>query len=159
MAEGRAAADDAEAPERDESIPPVARTQSMFLRMRTDTHYQEIATLLQELYSSPTKALLVFAPAGIAAGFLRLHVVVVFALNFVALVPLSALVLYAILAFTADYALLGGLLRAVFGNATELTVRTRGPGSVLFRRLTQTAFSSSACAPCCRAKRSSRNGS
>ncbi|KID82860.1 vacuolar calcium ion transporter /H(+) exchanger [Metarhizium guizhouense ARSEF 977] len=122
MAEGRAAADDAEAPERDESIPPVARTQSMFLRMRTDTHYQEIATLLQELYSSPTKALLVFAPAGIAAGFLRLHVVVVFALNFVALVPLSALVLYAILAFTADYALLGGLLRAVFGNATELTL-------------------------------------
>ncbi|KAF5139002.1 Vacuolar calcium ion transporter [Metarhizium anisopliae] len=122
MAEGRAAADDAEAPGRDESIPPVARTQSMFLRMRTDTHYQEIATLLQELYSSPTKALLVFAPAGIAAGFLRLHVVVVFALNFIALVPLSALVLYTILAFTADYALLGGLLRAVFGNATELTV-------------------------------------
>ncbi|EXU96195.1 calcium/proton exchangerprotein [Metarhizium robertsii] len=122
MAEGRAAADDAEAPERDESIPPVARTQSMFLRMRTETHYQEIATLLQELYSSPTKALLVFAPAGIAAGFLRLHVVVVFALNFIALVPLSALVLYTILAFTADYALLGGLLRAVFGNATELTL-------------------------------------
>ncbi|KJK74511.1 hypothetical protein H634G_10208 [Metarhizium anisopliae BRIP 53293] len=122
MAEGRAAADDAEAPERDESIPPVARTQSMFLRMRTETHYQEIATLLQELYSSPTKALLVFAPAGIAAGFLRLHVVAVFALNFIALVPLSALVLYTILAFTADYALLGGLLRAVFGNATELTL-------------------------------------
>ncbi|KAK9442363.1 vacuolar calcium ion transporter /H(+) exchanger [Metarhizium brunneum] len=122
MAEGRAAADDAEAPGRDESIPPVARTQSMFLRMRTETHYQEIATLLQELYSSPTKALLVFAPAGIAAGFLRLHVVVVFALNFIALVPLSALVLYTILAFTADYALLGGLLRAVFGNATELTL-------------------------------------
>ncbi|KFG83035.1 vacuolar calcium ion transporter /H(+) exchanger [Metarhizium anisopliae] len=122
MAEGRATSDDAEAPERDESIPPVARTQSMFLRMRTETHYQEIATLLQELYSSPTKALLVFAPAGIAAGFLRLHVVAVFALNFIALVPLSALVLYTILAFTADYALLGGLLRAVFGNATELTL-------------------------------------
>ncbi|EFY86010.1 calcium ion transporter Vcx1, putative [Metarhizium acridum CQMa 102] len=122
MAEGRAASDDPEVPEREASIPPVSRTQSMFLRMRTDTYYQDVGTLLHELYSSPTKVLLVFAPVGIIAGFLRLHPVVIFALNLVALVPLSALILYSVLVFTADYALLGGLLRAVFGNATELAV-------------------------------------
>ncbi|KAG8406368.1 Vacuolar membrane antiporter [Metarhizium acridum] len=140
MAEGRAASDDPEVPEREASIPPVSRTQSMFLRMRTDTYYQDVGTLLHELYSSPTKVLLVFAPVGIIAGFLRLHPVVIFALNLVALVPLSALILYSVLVFTADYALLGGLLRAVFGNATELAVRTRRTWQRDFVELTELRF-------------------
>ncbi|TWU74254.1 hypothetical protein ED733_004511 [Metarhizium rileyi] len=107
---------------REDSMPAISRTPSMFLRMRTDTYYQDIGSLLQELYSSPTNALLVFAPAGIVAGLVHLPAVVVFILNFVALVPLAATILYSILVFTADYALLGGSLRAVFGNATELTL-------------------------------------
>ncbi|KHO00420.1 vacuolar calcium ion transporter /H(+) exchanger [Metarhizium album ARSEF 1941] len=123
MASGRPASDDSDVPGRDGSIPPISGTQSMSLRMRrAETYYQEIGALLQDLSSSPTKALLVFAPAGIIAGLLRLHQVLVFALNFVALVPLSATILYSILAFTPDHALTGGLLRAVFGNATELSL-------------------------------------
>lgn len=129
MADGGSASDNSEVSDpptslsREDSIPGISRTSSFFLRMRTDT-YQDIGTLLQDIYSSPAKALLVFVPAGIVAGILHLPAVTVFFLNFVALVPLAAVILYSILVFTEDYALLGGWLRAVFGNATELMVRT-----------------------------------
>lgn len=128
MADNREASGDSEEPQlpqrlpREDPIPGITRTPSMFSRMRTET-YQEIGAILQEVYSSPAKFLLVFVPAGVIAGLLHFPAVTVFLLNFVALVPLAALILYSILVFTEDFALLGGLLRAIFGNATELIVR------------------------------------
>lgn len=89
---------------------------------RTDT-YQELGHLLQDVLSSPTKALLVFVPAAVVVGLLQGPALAVFVLNFVALVPLGGFILYSTLVFTEDFALLGGLFRAVFGNITELLVR------------------------------------
>ncbi|GAO18809.1 hypothetical protein UVI_02015000 [Ustilaginoidea virens] len=89
--------------------------------MQPDTR-QEIGGLLKELYSSPTKALLIFAPAGIIAGLLQQPAVTVFLLNLMALVPLPGLILYSVLVATGDSALLGGLLGAVLGNATEIAL-------------------------------------
>lgn len=120
----RAMADNSALLDGEESQPPppgIARTPSVFLRMQPDTR-QEIGGLLKELYSSPTKALLIFAPAGIIAGLLQQPAVTVFLLNLMALVPLPGLILYSVLVATGDSALLGGLLGAVLGNATEIAV-------------------------------------
>ncbi|KAK2612616.1 Vacuolar calcium ion transporter [Conoideocrella luteorostrata] len=127
MADSRGVSDDADRPEmpsrlaREDSIPGITRTSTTLFGMRTDT-YQEIGGLVQEIHSSPTKVLLVFVPAGIVVGLLGLPAVAVFVVNLVALVPLAVLILYSTLVVTEDHPLLGGLVRAVFGNATELTV-------------------------------------
>jgi len=67
--------------------------------------------------------LLVFVPLGIVAGVLEWSPTAVFVLNFLAIIPLAALLSYA----TEEIALytgqtLGGLLNATFGNAVELIV-------------------------------------
>lgn len=108
MADIRGASGDSEEPglpprlRREDSIPGITRTPSMFLGMRTDT-YQEIRTILRDIYYSPTKFLLIFVPVGILAGLLRLPADAIFLVNFVALVPLAALILYSILVFTEDW--------------------------------------------------------
>ena len=68
--------------------------------------------------------LLIFVPLGIVAGFLKWDASAIFALNFVAIVPLASLLSFATeeLAATMGQAL-GGLLNATFGNAVELIVR------------------------------------
>ena len=67
---------------------------------------------------------LLFVPAGIVLGILGFPSVVVFVLNFLALIPLALLVLE--MAIQLSYhagTVKGGLLRAVLGNTVELLVR------------------------------------
>lgn len=75
------------------------------------------------LFNSWINVLLIFVPIGIAVNFTNVPKVVVFVLNFVAIIPLAAMLSYA----TEEIALrvgetLGGLLNATFGNAVELIV-------------------------------------
>lgn len=82
------------------------------------------------LFNSPINILLVAVPVGIAIGALKnadgtykVDAKAVFAINFIAIVPLAAMLSYA----TEEVALrtgetIGGLLNASFGNATELIV-------------------------------------
>ena len=76
------------------------------------------------LASSWANVLLVFVPIGIAAGAAGWSAPAIFAINFVAIMPLAALLSFA----TEELATrlgetLGGLLNATFGNAVELIVR------------------------------------
>lgn len=66
---------------------------------------------------------LVFVPLGIIAGALEWDSTAVFALNFLAIIPLASLLSFATeeLAATMGQAL-GGLMNATFGNAVELIV-------------------------------------
>ncbi|KAK9452991.1 Sodium/calcium exchanger protein-domain-containing protein [Dipodascopsis uninucleata] len=75
------------------------------------------------LTSSYVNILLVFVPAGIIVGALHASPVAVFTLNFLAIVPLAALLGFV----TEELAkhvgqTIGGLLNATFGNAVELIV-------------------------------------
>lgn len=75
------------------------------------------------LYSSPVNVLLVFVPLGILWGFFELSQKWLFIFNFLAIIPLAAILSYA----TEELAdkvgnTLGGLLNATFGNAVELIV-------------------------------------
>lgn len=67
--------------------------------------------------------LLVAVPVGIALKFAGVSAIIVFVVNFIAIIPLAAMLSYA----TEEIALrtgetIGGLLNATFGNAVELIV-------------------------------------
>lgn len=73
--------------------------------------------------SSPVNLLLVFVPLGLIAGHFGWNPSLVFFINFLAIVPLAAILAYA----TEELAVhvgetVGGLLNATFGNAVELIV-------------------------------------
>ncbi|KAI9683695.1 MAG: hypothetical protein M1829_005001 [Trizodia sp. TS-e1964] len=75
------------------------------------------------LLNSPINMLLVAAPVGIILHYLNVKPVAVFVVNFIAIIPLAAMLSYA----TEEIALrvgetLGGLINATFGNAVELIV-------------------------------------
>jgi len=75
------------------------------------------------LLSNYVNVLLVFVPLGIAAGVMKWNSTAIFVMNFLAIIPLAALLSFA----TEELALivgetLGGLLNATFGNAVELIV-------------------------------------
>lgn len=98
-------------------------------------------TLLQALYSPQSiniyqhvrralafgiysNLLLIFLPLGIVGGLLHWHALLVFILNFLAVIPLSALLSYSSEKLSDDVGdLLGSLLNATFGNSVELAVR------------------------------------
>ncbi|PSN62121.1 Calcium/proton exchanger [Corynespora cassiicola Philippines] len=66
---------------------------------------------------------LLFVPVGFALYYCHVHPVAIFAINFVAIIPLAGILSYA----TEELALrvgetMGGLLNATFGNAVELIV-------------------------------------
>lgn len=75
-------------------------------------------------FNSWINVLLLFAPVGIALNYVSsINRVVVFVVNFIAIIPLAAMLSFA----TEEIALrtgetLGGLLNATFGNAVELIV-------------------------------------
>lgn len=76
------------------------------------------------LASNYVHALLVFVPIGIIAGALHLNPTAVFIINFIAIVPLAALLSFATEELSAKLGqTMGGLLNATFGNAVELIVR------------------------------------
>jgi len=75
------------------------------------------------LFNSWINVLLLAAPPGIALSYLGVDGKIVFAVNFIAIIPLAALLSYA----TEEIALrtgetVGGLINATFGNAVELIV-------------------------------------
>lgn len=83
-----------------------------------------VANQLQRTFlNSYINILLFAAPAGIALHFTNVDPIVIFVVNFIAIVPLAAMLSFA----TEEIALrtgetLGGLLNATFGNAVELIV-------------------------------------
>jgi Ca2+:H+ antiporter len=75
------------------------------------------------LASNHVNILLVFVPLGIVAGALKWNPTTVFALNFLAIVPLAALLSFATEELSAKLGqTIGGLMNATFGNAVELIV-------------------------------------
>lgn len=73
--------------------------------------------------SNYANVLLVFVPLGIIGGAIGWDPVTVFVLNFLAIVPLAALLSFATEELSASLGqTLGGLLNATFGNAVELIV-------------------------------------
>lgn len=75
------------------------------------------------LLSSPVNILLVFVPIGIIAGAMKWDPTAVFTLNFLAIIPLAAVLSFATEEISKRLGeTLGGLLNATFGNAVELIV-------------------------------------
>jgi hypothetical protein len=80
------------------------------------------------LPAGPVNILLVFVPIGIIAGVTGWDPVAVFVINFLAIIPLAAVLSYATEEISVNLGeALGGLLNATFGNAVELIVRIRPP--------------------------------
>ncbi|KAG5980741.1 hypothetical protein E4U55_003709 [Claviceps digitariae] len=83
-----------------------------------------VANQLQRTFlNSWINILIIAAPAGIAMKYSHVNGIAVFVVNFVAIIPLAAMLSYA----TEEVALrtgetLGGLINATFGNAVELIV-------------------------------------
>ncbi|KAK5174275.1 Vacuolar membrane antiporter with Ca2+/H+ and K+/H+ exchange [Saxophila tyrrhenica] len=77
----------------------------------------------ETLTSNYVNILLVFVPAGIILGALDLNPTAVFIVNFLAIMPLAALLSFATEELSAKMGqTLGGLMNASFGNAVELIV-------------------------------------
>jgi Ca2+:H+ antiporter len=75
------------------------------------------------LASNYVNVFLIFVPLGIIAGALHWNPTVVFVLNFIAIIPLAALLSFATEELSAKLGqTLGGLMNATFGNAVELIV-------------------------------------
>ncbi|KKY25867.1 putative vacuolar calcium ion transporter h(+) exchanger [Diplodia seriata] len=80
-------------------------------------------TIWMMLSSNYVNVLLVFVPLGIIAGALDWSPTAVFVLNFVAIIPLAALLSFATEELSAKLGqTIGGLMNATFGNAVELIV-------------------------------------
>jgi Ca2+:H+ antiporter len=75
------------------------------------------------LASNYVNVLLVFVPAGIVVGALKMNPLLVFVLNFLAIIPLASLLSFATEELSAEMGqTIGGLMNASFGNAVELIV-------------------------------------
>lgn len=75
------------------------------------------------LASNYVNILLVFVPAGIVCGALDVNPTAVFIVNFLAIVPLAALLSFATEELSVKLGqTIGGLMNATFGNAVELIV-------------------------------------
>jgi len=116
----------------DEHTPLIGRTQNYEDESRVKTLPKHILHLIYAtLASNYVNVFLVFVPLGIIAGALHWNPTVVFVLNFIAIIPLAALLSFATEELSAKLGqTLGGLMNATFGNAVELIVSLR-PHSML----------------------------
>lgn len=107
-----------------EHTPLIGRTQSSPDEPKWKTLPKHIVHLVYAvLVSNYVNVLLVFVPIGIVAGILNWNPTVVFILNFIAIIPLAALLSFATEELSAKLGqTLGGLMNATFGNAVELIV-------------------------------------
>ncbi|KAF3904089.1 hypothetical protein ABW21_db0201536 [Orbilia brochopaga] len=94
-------------------------------RKRAEAHLDRsvLGQLKAAVLSSYVNLMLVFVPVGIALHFTSVSPIVIFVMNFLAIIPLAGTLSFA----TEEIALrtgetLGGLLNASFGNAVELIV-------------------------------------
>lgn len=79
------------------------------------------------LFSNYVNYLLVFVPLGMASGFFGWNPTTNFILNFLAIIPLAAMLSFATEQLSKSVGpTLGGLLNATFGNAVELIVSSPG---------------------------------
>ncbi|KAF2812767.1 calcium/proton exchanger [Mytilinidion resinicola] len=115
-----------------------SNTLLMAARLETDHNQPDTSARLKEaldqnipatqqfravLFGSWINMLLILVPIGFAVNYSHINSIAVFIINFVAILPLAAMLSYA----TEELALrtgetLGGLLNASFGNAVELIV-------------------------------------
>lgn len=111
----------------DEHTPLIGRTQNYANESRVKTLPKHVVHLIYAtLASNYVNVLLVFVPIGIVAGILSWNATVVFVLNFIAIIPLAALLSFATEELSAKLGqTLGGLMNATFGNAVELIVSAR----------------------------------
>ncbi|KAI2469980.1 Calcium/proton exchanger [Annulohypoxylon bovei var. microspora] len=98
-------------------------TGGFFKHVEPTTPFTVRNQIQRVLFGSPINILVLAAPAGIALHFMNFDGRVVFGVNFVAIVPLAAMLSNA----TEEIAMrtgevLGGLINASFGNAVELIV-------------------------------------
>jgi Ca2+:H+ antiporter len=112
-----------------ESTPLIGRTQTHDDESRWKTFPKHVVHLTYAtLTSNYANVLLVFVPIGIIAGILGWNPTAVFILNFIAIIPLAALLSFATEELSAKLGqTLGGLMNATFGNAVELIVRHAPP--------------------------------
>ena len=93
-----------------------------------------VYTTWEVLKSNYVNVLLVFVPLGIISGAMGWNPTAVFIMNFLAIVPLAALLSFATEELSVKLGqTLGGLLNATFGNAVELIVcpsRKRGTSKI-----------------------------
>ncbi|KKZ60120.1 Ca2+:H+ antiporter [[Emmonsia] crescens] len=85
--------------------------------------FTAVGQLKATLLNSWINVLLVMVPVGIAVHYAHIDPIAIFVINFIAIIPLAAMLSYA----TEEIALrtgetVGGLLNATFGNAVELIV-------------------------------------
>lgn len=108
----------------DESTPLIGRTQNHENESRWKTLPKHVIHLTYAtLASNYVNFLLVFVPVGIVAGAMGWNPTAVFVLNFIAIIPLAALLSFATEELSAKLGqTLGGLMNATFGNAVELIV-------------------------------------
>lgn len=86
-------------------------------------HKPTFMSMVKAVFGSWINILLIMVPVGIGLEYSGVNKVAVFVVNFVAIIPLAAMLSYA----TEELAMyigetLGGLLNATFGNAVELIV-------------------------------------
>lgn len=99
---------------------PVQHFQGHLHRLRENRVVDPILTIL---FSNYVNVLLVFLPLGIISGALQWSPPIVFVFNFLAIMPLAALLSFATEELSKKVGqTIGGLLNASFGNATELIV-------------------------------------
>ncbi|PHH81553.1 hypothetical protein CDD83_3552 [Cordyceps sp. RAO-2017] len=119
MAPAAAAAADRECDADDEK----GRKSRFFRHVQPKSPFTAANQLQRTFLNSWINVLLIAAPVGIALNYVGVSKVAVFVVNFVAIIPLAAMLSFA----TEEIALrtgetLGGLLNATFGNAVELIV-------------------------------------
>ncbi|OAL06308.1 calcium/proton exchanger [Phaeosphaeriaceae sp. SRC1lsM3a] len=107
-----------------EVTPLLGRTQNHENESRFKTLPKHVIHLTYAtLASNYVNVLLVFVPLGIIAGAGNWNPTVTFILNFIAIIPLAALLSFATEELSAKLGqTLGGLMNATFGNAVELIV-------------------------------------
>lgn len=93
------------------------------INKRDDEHRTFWQTLKLILFCNWVNVLLFCVPVGIIVGFLKLDPTLVFVMNFLAIIPLAALLSFATEELSEHVGeTVGGLLNATFGNAVELIV-------------------------------------
>ncbi|KAK5105777.1 hypothetical protein LTR62_002157 [Meristemomyces frigidus] len=100
-----------------------ARTDTNESKGKKFKHKPTFMSQFKAVFFSWINILLILAPVGIALHFTNVNKIVVFVINFLAIIPLAAMLSYS----TEELAMyigetLGGLLNATFGNAVELIV-------------------------------------
>jgi Ca2+:H+ antiporter len=107
-----------------ETTPLIGRTQNYENESRFKTFPKHVVHLTYAtLTSNYVNVFLVFVPLGIIAGIMGWNPTAIFILNFIAIIPLAALLSFATEELSAKLGqTLGGLMNATFGNAVELIV-------------------------------------